>query len=179
MEILCSALRITCVKCQSLSIFFYHFRFFFFLKLLTTTTSYRMQEVNRALGDANLNSHTFHQLIYQCTQIVGLFLFPFTHLNHVCQVLTNILEQLCSHFHLSLKEPEQRILMVKTFKVSCRSKFLLENCYKKQPTNSGWTEQWHCNYKDWTWRCNLWCRMWLQELFNNQQSSLSFGKARK
>lgn len=114
--------------------------FGFFFKLLTTAISYRVQEGKRALGDANLNCHTFHQLIYQCTQVVGLFLLPFTHLNHICQVLTNILEQLGSHFHLSLKEPEQRILMVKTFKVSCRSKLLLENCYEKQ-TPKFWVDR--------------------------------------
>lgn len=83
--------------------------FLHFFKLLSIAT-HRAQEAKRAQENANLVYHTFHQFIYKCSQIVGLFLFSFTHLNNICKVLTNILKQLSSHFHLSLKESEQRIL---------------------------------------------------------------------
>lgn len=35
---------------------------------------------------------TFHQLIDECAQVVGLLLFPFTHLDDISKVLAHILE---------------------------------------------------------------------------------------
>lgn len=54
--------------------------------------------------------HTFHQLVYERAQVVGLLLLPFTHLDDVSEILADILQQLGAHLHFSLEESEQRVL---------------------------------------------------------------------
>ena len=53
---------------------------------------------------------TFHQLVDERAEVVGLLLPALAHLHHVSKVLAHVLEQLGTHFHFSLEESEQRIL---------------------------------------------------------------------
>ena len=53
---------------------------------------------------------TFHQLVDECAEVVGLLLPAFAHLHDVGKVLAHILQQPGAHLHFSLEESEQRIL---------------------------------------------------------------------
>lgn len=55
---------------------------------------------------------TFNKVAYKCAQVVGLLLLALTHLHHVRQILTDLLQHLATHLHLTLKEPEQWILVL-------------------------------------------------------------------
>lgn len=55
---------------------------------------------------------TFNKVAYKCAQVVGLLLLALTYLHHIRQILTDLLQHLATHLHLTLKEPEQRILVL-------------------------------------------------------------------
>lgn len=50
----------------------------------------RGEGCGRGAGDRA--PRTFHQLVDERAQVVGLFLLPFTHLNDIGKILTNILQ---------------------------------------------------------------------------------------
>lgn len=55
---------------------------------------------------------TFNKVAYKCAQVVGLLLLALAHLHHIRQILADLLQHLATHLHLTLKEPEQRILVL-------------------------------------------------------------------
>lgn len=55
---------------------------------------------------------TFNKVTDECAQVVGLLLLALTHLHHIGQILTDLLQHLAAHLHLTLKEPKQWVLVV-------------------------------------------------------------------
>lgn len=56
--------------------------------------------------------YTFNEVTDECAQVVGLLLLALAHLHHVGQILTDLLQHLAAHLHLTLKEAEQWILVL-------------------------------------------------------------------
>lgn len=53
---------------------------------------------------------TFDQVVDEGAEVVGLLLLALTHLHHISQVRTHLLQHARTHLNLALEEPEQRIL---------------------------------------------------------------------
>lgn len=58
-----------------------------------------------------VHEQTFHKVTDECAQVVGLLLLALTHLDHVRQILTDLLQHFAAHLHLTLKEAEQWVLV--------------------------------------------------------------------
>lgn len=56
--------------------------------------------------------YTFNEVADESAQVVGLFLLALAHLHHVGQILTDLLQHLAAHLHLTLEEAEQWILVL-------------------------------------------------------------------
>lgn len=54
---------------------------------------------------------TFNKVTDECPQVVGLLFLALAHLHYIRQILTDILQHLATHLHLTLKESEQWVLM--------------------------------------------------------------------
>lgn len=84
--------------------------------------------------------HTFHQLVDERAQVVGLLLLPLAHLDDVSKVLADVLQQLGAHLHFSLEESEQGVLRWFAPKAERREEGLEEDPPGNQPEDHS-TEQ--------------------------------------